>query len=1447
MRRCVHSTLDLRLVVGLSLVLAVLPVSAESTVIESGDSTLYLANLSDPGVDGAWFLPAFVPGAEWSSGNFGIGYEAAGSGDLATELIQTTVPVGSYSVYTRTTFEVADPTTIFSVVFGQDYDDGTMVWLNGVEVYRSPEMRGRAPAWNASAADRESSNGAVPDYTPHRDITAGSLPLLQSGTNLLAIGIWNVNPVSDDLVLVPELILNRRLLRGPYLQQVSASRALVRWRTGDSTDSRLLFGDDPLNLNQETASPGARTEHEIELVGLTPNRRYFYAVADSGGVIAGGDADHYFDTPPAGGISKPIRIWALGDSGEGNVDGMNVRDAFLDYTNDIGGGGAAARPTDLILMLGDNAYPTGDLEAYQHNLFEIFGESMRQTAVWPTRGNHDLFDNATQSWPFFDLFTLPQQAESGGIASGSESYFSFDYANAHFIVLDSMGITDGPFAAQMLSWLEADLMDVTEDWIVAFWHHPPYSKGSHDSDDVADSAGRLIWMRENAVPLLEDYGVDLVLSGHSHSYERTYLIDGHYGDSSTFVDAMKLDPGDGAEAGDGAYVKPLRGPVPYVGAGDGAVYTVAGSSSKKAPGKAIDLGGTEPNHPAMVISALRLGSVVIDIDGARLDALFLDETGGEIDRFTLFKGGTSVAPLANFVAPTRIVSAPGSLVFSDLSQNLPSVWEWDFDNDGMADSPDRDPVFEFSDVGLFDVALQASNSAGADTELKQDYICVAGGVPQPVTELDFDGSGAFTWSAVAEATAYDSVRGNLTALVAGAIGQLDLHCLENEGQDLAATDVLVPPSGEVLFYVVGATNCAGVQGSFDSLGSVARDGALQAVCPSCATGDDDDLDAVCLEADNCPAIANPGQNDGDGDGAGDACDGCAADPDKVEPGLCGCGISDVDSDSDSTPDCLDGCATDPGKTAPGICGCGVSDVDSDDDGVPDCFDDCPADPDKVERGVCGCGTPDTDSDSDGTADCIDGCPADPEKIVAGVCGCGIPDTDGDGDSTPDCVDECPADADKIEAGQCGCGIPDDDSDGDMVADCNDGCAMDPLKSDPGVCGCGIPDTDTDLDLTPDCIDGCENDPLKVDPGQCGCGVADTDTDMDGTANCIDGCPLDETKIDPGVCGCGIPDTDSDLDGVLDCVDECPLDDSKIVAGQCGCGNDACWIQAISGTSQNLEDVEFTPGGQTVFIAGKSGVILRSINAGRSWQVQSSGTSVDLEQMHFPVDDNTGFVVGDVGRILRTDDGGQNWIPQISGVTVKLRGIYVFPGLMKAVAVGDDGLVLQTVDGGQNWTTRTTNTTETLQAVDFPGAGSVGYGAGRAGALLKTIDGGSNWFSLGSPTPLNYETLQFPVDTLTGYALAVDGLLFKTATGGLMWSPQDLNTLQTLRGISFPLDNETGYVVGSGGLVRKTINGGIDWVAESAGVSGTLRDVDFHALDIGLIVGSNGVIRRWVVD
>ena len=111
------------------------------------------------------------------------------------------------------------------------------------------------------------------------------------------------------------------------------------------------------------------------------------------------------------------------------------------------------------------------------------------------------------------------------------------------------------------------------------------------------------------------------------------------------------------------------------------------------------------------------------------------------------------------------------------------------------------------------------------------------------------------------------------------------------------------------------------------------------------------------------------------------------DPLKVEEGLCGCGVDEIDTDEDGTPNCIDECVEDPDKVDPGQCGCGT-DTDSDNDGVADCEDLCVNDPAKTEPGE-GCGISDTDINDDGIADCNDECLDDPNKSEPGVCGCGF--------------------------------------------------------------------------------------------------------------------------------------------------------------------------------------------------------------------------------------------------------------------------------------------------------------------------------------------------------------------------------------------------------------------------------------------------------------------------
>lgn len=406
-------------------------------------------------------------------------------------------------------------------------------------------------------------------------------------------------------------ILETRIIRGPYLQVGTESSIIIRWATLEPVQGRVWYGTtDELSLTLVETTISCN--HEVELRNLTPNQKYYYAAGSK--EVEDGSQDYFVtapakDTPPA--QVRPLRIWVVGDSGRGNDIAAHVRDGYLKFTS--------TRHTDLWLMLGDNAYDIGTYEEYQQAVFEMYPQVLRRSVLWTAIGNHDAgsADSLLLQGPYYELFALPRYGEAGGVASGTAAYYSFDYGNIHFICLDSYGSDRSPDGA-MFTWLRRDVAVSNQDWKIAFWHHPPYTKGSHDSDLEIE----LIEMRERALPILEAAGVDIVLGGHSHSYERSYLINGHYGLSDSFTPEMKKDGGSGRESESGAYQKR------YPALHQGTIYIVAGTSG---------LADEVSKHPAMYTSLSIPGSLVLDVCGKRLDVTFIDERGEVNDYFTLKK------------------------------------------------------------------------------------------------------------------------------------------------------------------------------------------------------------------------------------------------------------------------------------------------------------------------------------------------------------------------------------------------------------------------------------------------------------------------------------------------------------------------------------------------------------------------------------------------------------------------------------------------------------------------------------------------------------------------------------------------------------------------------------------------------------------------------------------
>ncbi len=494
------------------------------------------------------------------------------------------------------------------------------------------------------------------------------------------------------------------VVRGPYLQNGATDGVSIMWRTDTSTVGRVWYGSSLGTLHQivdETSGEG--TDHLVRLEFLTPNTKYFYQIGtDQGTVLTGGDTEHYFYTNPYIQVAQPVRIWAIGDSGTANTNAQMVRDAYIELAT-------TEKKADLWLMLGDNAYNTGTDGEYQNAVFDMYPTILRNTILWSTQGNHDYASNS-----YYNVFDLPTTGEGGGLASGTEQYYSFDYANIHFICLNSeiSSLSSGSNNA-MYSWLQDDLLNTSQDWIIAYFHHPPYTKGSHDSDNFSDSGGKLFYMRENALPILEAGGVDLVLCGHSHSYERSFFINGHYGTSDTFYSPTHVaQSGNGKVGGDGAYMKTST---------IGTVYIVGGSSGK--------VSGTLTQHNAMQAWLKNLGSVVIDVNGLTMNVSFLRELTGSIqidDYFTISK------------LQVQSPSAPGNLTATAVSGNQINLsWSDVLDETGykVERSEDEQNWSEIATTGRDSTTYNDTNNLQPSTNYYYQVVSYNNGDNSPPSNI----------------------------------------------------------------------------------------------------------------------------------------------------------------------------------------------------------------------------------------------------------------------------------------------------------------------------------------------------------------------------------------------------------------------------------------------------------------------------------------------------------------------------------------------------------------------------------------------------------------------------------------------------------------------------------------------------------------------------------------
>ncbi|MBI1287706.1 MAG: T9SS type A sorting domain-containing protein [Flavobacteriales bacterium] len=438
--------------------------------------------------------------------------------------------------------------------------------------------------------------------------------------------------------------------RGPYLQFPTSSSMKVMWRTDVATPARVYYGPTLATVmdNQVDVST-SETDHTVNITGLDPFTEYYFAVSDGSTVLAGADDNHRFRTSPEIGTVQPIRVWCIGDFGKGNEKQMAVKQSMLDHVGDD--------LPDFWMWLGDNVYDNGTDEEYSTKVFDsIYGysEIFPRIPFMPCPGNHDYgsvlslttgADPTTHHGPYYDLVDVPTNGEIGGVPSNYELYYSFDYGNVHFMSLNSeigsvtplqpswdwtganplFSFNGSPFT----DWMEADLAANDKPWVVAFIHQPPYTAGSHESTAFYEVYMQAV--RENLVPILESYGVDVLITGHSHVYERSYLIHGYYSNNlSDFDPNVHVVNSSSGRLSEGTpYVKYVDGPNPNYG----TLYVVQGNSGSSESSASLD-------HPAMYTGHACdtcVGSTMLYANGDTLSGYYLTKDGEILDDWTILK------------------------------------------------------------------------------------------------------------------------------------------------------------------------------------------------------------------------------------------------------------------------------------------------------------------------------------------------------------------------------------------------------------------------------------------------------------------------------------------------------------------------------------------------------------------------------------------------------------------------------------------------------------------------------------------------------------------------------------------------------------------------------------------------------------------------------------------
>jgi PKD repeat protein len=434
------------------------------------------------------------------------------------------------------------------------------------------------------------------------------------------------------------------ITKGPWVQNVTTNAITVMWQTNNASDSRVDYGP-TTSYGQYVYDATQVTLHELRVTSLSLDALYHYKATSVAGTSVS-SADNTFQTAVA--ASTPFRFVAYGDTRTNAADHAAVVSAII-----------ASNPR-VVLHNGDFV-DTGSKDSYWVSAwFTPAAPLIADVVVFPALGNHE--GNATLYYNYFD------PPDGGG--DYNERWYSFNYGNAHFTVLD----TEAPYTpgSAQYNWLVNDLQSAVSEWLFVMHHRPPYSSGEHGGTESPN-------LETYLVPLYEQYGVDMVFNGHDHDYERS-----------------------------------LKSGVYYIVAGGGG-----------APLRNVNV---TPN-PYQQYAESVYHHCTIDVNGTSATLRAVRNDGSVLDTVTMTHGAGG-PPIANFIGNPTSGTAPLTVAFTDTSSGSPTSWSWTFGDSGASTA--QNPSHSYA-AGTYTVSLTATNQYGSDSETKSNYITVTSGGAQDYT------------------------------------------------------------------------------------------------------------------------------------------------------------------------------------------------------------------------------------------------------------------------------------------------------------------------------------------------------------------------------------------------------------------------------------------------------------------------------------------------------------------------------------------------------------------------------------------------------------------------------------------------------------------------------------------------------------------------------------------